>query len=88
MYTAHSEYASQSGFLPQSATHSLLPVYPCAGKITYSGAGRQTKERNERRVESCSGRAGKTERAFSMMGMEGIGYYPDMQPGTDGDDSV
>ena len=54
--------------------------------MTYAGAGRQTEERNERRVESCSGRAGKTERTFSTTGTEGIGYYPDMQPWTDGDD--
>ena len=56
--------------------------------MTYAGAGRQTEERNERRVESCSGQAGKTERSFSMTGTEGISYYPDMQPGTDGDDLV
>ena len=38
----------------------------------YVGAGRQTEERNERRVEleRCSDRAGKTEReqTVSMMG--------------------
>ena len=56
--------------------------------MTYAGAGRQTEERNERRVESCSGRAGKKERTFSMTGTEGIGYHPDMQPWTDADDSV
>lgn len=27
MYTEHSEYASQLGFLRQFATHDLLPVY-------------------------------------------------------------
>lgn len=63
-------------------------THPCSGRMTYAGAGRQTEERNERKAESCSGRAGKTEIAFFTTGTEGIGYYPDMQPWTDGDDSV
>lgn len=37
-----------------------------------TGAGRQTEERNERRVESCSGWAGKTEPASPRRGWRGL----------------
>ena len=41
------------GFLPQQfATHGPLACLPCASKMTYTRAGRQTDERIERRVES------------------------------------